>query len=301
MNEMELLTRMRGEVPLSAPSPATESAFQEGLIQQPLPERTRRLVLRPLPRTRFAVAGGVAIAATAALLIAVLPLQHRTPAGQAARRTMSVTLLANLAAKAALSQPSVKPNQWVYRKTLLVAPSVRNTTISWVTADGLHMVRQGGTVMGIGSGTGFPLTYAQIGSLPKNPAVLDAYLSRLSYSHPTPYQARDSAFSDIRRMLISYVLPPAFEAELYQALGDIPGLIAKTRVTDVAGRPGVAFVDPQGPQNLNLEIILSAKGYRLLATASWVTGGGPASLAEQAILSQAFVSGPRVYPKASGK
>jgi hypothetical protein len=185
------------------------------------------------------------------------------------------------------------------------------TEATWTTADGTKDYEGGGG--GIGTTDTSP-KYSQLGSLPKDPAALDAYLAYLSYPNPDATQAnKDVAdFFTIETMLSTYVLPPALTAELYHALADIPTITARTDVTDIDGRSGAAFVLPATPQSVNLEVILSSTDYRMLAQASWGNGGpikpqvvngtvigeaGPVAFNEQAILSEAFVSGPGVLPK----
>jgi hypothetical protein len=323
MDDLDLLTKLRAEVPPAAPSPRAEQLFRTGLAEIQSSERTR--VSRRAARRfsglrgrrgflapRAVVAAGLAAAVTAGILIAVLLSGQRpatVPPAQAGGKAISVQLLADLAAKAAQSEsrPSVRPGQWVYRKVMFYPDTLTEDT--WTTADG--------TKQYVGGGMGTTATspkYSQLGSLPKDPPALDAYLAHLSYPNPDATKAnKDVAdFFTIEAMLSNYVLPPALTAELYRALADIPTVTARTGVTDIAGRSGVAFVLPATPQSVNLEIIVSSTDYRMLAQASWGNGGptkrqvvngtfigegGPVLFNESAILSEAFVSGPGVLPK----
>jgi len=323
MDDLDLLTKLRAEVPLAAPSPRAEQLFRAGLAETQSSERTRssRRAARRfsglhgrwgLLAPRTAVAVGLAAAVTAGILIAVLlsGQPSTVPPAQASGKAMSVQLLADLAAKAVRSGPSVKPGQWVYREVMSYPPPPL-TEGTWTTADGTKDYEGGGG--GIGTTDTSP-KYSQLGSLPKDPAALDAYLAYLSYPNPDATQAnKDVAdFFTIETMLSTYVLPPALTAELYHALADIPTITARTDVTDIDGRSGAAFVLPATPQSVNLEVILSSTDYRMLAQASWGNGGpikpqvvngtvigeaGPVAFNEQAILSEAFVSGPGVLPK----
>jgi hypothetical protein len=321
MDDLDLLTKLRAEVPLAAPSPRAEQLFRTGLAEIQSSERTRSS--RPAARRfsglrgrwgllapRTAVAVGLAAAVTAGILIAVLlsGQPSTVPPAQASGKAMSAQLLADLAAKAVQSGPSVKPGQWVYREVMFYPPPPL-TEGTWTTADGTKQYVGGGM-----STTDTSPKYSQLGSLPKDPAALDAYLAHLSYPNPDATKAnKDVAdFSTIETMLLNYVLPPALTAELYHALADIPTITARTDVTDIDGRSGVAFVLPATPQSVNLEIILSSTDYRMLAQAAWGNGGpikpqvvngtvigeaGPVAFNEQAILSEALVSGPGVLPK----
>ena len=321
MDDLDLLTKLRAEVPLAAPSPRAEQLFRAGLAETQSSERTRSS--RPAARRfsglrgrsgllapRTAVAVGLAAAVTAGILIAVLPSGQRpatVPPAQAGGKAMNVQLLADLAAKAARSGPSVPPGQWVYREVMFYPP--RMTEDTWTTADGTKQYIADGE-----STTDTSPKYSQLGSLPKDPAALDAYLAYLSYPNPDATKAnKDVAdFFTIEAMLSTYVLPPALTAELYHALADIPTVTARKDVTDIDGRSGVAFVLPATPQSVNLEIIVSSTDYRMLAQAAWGNGGpikpqvvngtvigesGPVLFNKQAILSEAFVSGPGVLPR----
>jgi hypothetical protein len=310
MDELDLLTKLRAEVPLAAPSPRAEQLFRGGLAEIQSSERARssgraaRRFSRLRGRRGFlsphaAVVIGLAAAITAGILIGVLPSGHRAatvPPSQASPGAMSVQLLADLAAKAAQSGPSVPPGQWVYRKVMFYPPGggPEFTEDTWTTADGTKQY-VGDVAGGEGTMVTSP-TYSQLLSLPKNPAALDIYLAHLAYPSPDATQAnKDVAdFSTIQTMLEDYVLPPALTAELYHALADIPTVTAKTGVTEIVGRSGIAFVLPATPQSVNLEIIMSSADYRILADAAW---GGPVLFNEMAILSEAFVSGPGVLPK----
>jgi hypothetical protein len=229
----------------------------------------------------------------------------------------------------------VPPGQWVYYKIktkmegLPSGPSPYfQTQAVWWTADGAHeYIKVGGHAVNItrdpGNGSGLP-TYSQLSSLPTDPAALDAYLAHLDYQHPTAIDAEVSAFSNIRGLLTTYVLPPSLVAELYHALADIPTVTVREHATDIAGRTGIAFFLPQTPNmypqatdlpsdeqssngaagSENQELILSTTDYHILGDATWASGGTPAnptavagSLSrEQAYLSRAFVSGPGVLP-----
>lgn len=46
----------------------------------------------------------------------------------------------------------------------------------------------------------------------------------------------------IGQLLSCYVMPPRLTAELYRALGDIPGVTVDDHAVDVAGQPGIGFL-----------------------------------------------------------
>jgi len=252
-----------------------------GLARRAARNRRRRLGIR----AGAAAAAAVAVAA-AGIAVAVQP---------SAPAVLTAKLLADRASAAALSQPAVSPGQWVYRVVEAeVPPGPRggarvHTQAGWETADGL--VTYGDNVSaGVDTGDNIP-AYSQLGSLPADPAALDAYLARLVYpdSTPTKVQQGLAAFSVIDDMLMNYVLPPGLEAEVYQALAAIPEVTVDSHVTAVDGRAGVAFVLPATPQSEKAAIILDASDYSFLAQASWDPDG---SLTEFAVVQMVIVGAP---------
>lgn len=110
------------------------------------------------------------------------------------------------------------------------------------------------------------LSYAGLRLLPGDPGALERYLGGLRVP-PSAGLGRGGAqaFFLIYTALSTYVLPPRLTAELYQALGDIPGLTVDARAADVTGRPGLGLVVPMRPgSRLTQEIVLAPRSYRLL-------------------------------------
>ncbi len=96
-------------------------------------------------------------------------------------------------------------------------------------------------------------------------------------------------------MVDTYVMPSALTAELYHALGDIPGMTVDVHAVDAAGRPGVGFVSPDLPGGGNQELIFSRRTYQFMGDE---TLAGP-DLQRQngvAIPRMALVSGPGLAP-----
>jgi hypothetical protein len=335
MNEMEMLTQLRGEVPLAPPTPGAERLFRAGLadIQGGSRARGRWPGRSWLPRSRgarLATAVVLAGAVAAGVLVAVLPGEAGSTAPAPA---ISAQLLADRAAGAALagpSGPSVPAGQWVYRKieseNNFGPQPRRQTEDDWLTADGVHIydLVGGHAIEGIDRSTEMP-SYSQLSSLSKDPVALDDYLAHLAYpnQNATAIDKEVSAFSGIVRLLTTEVLPPSLVAELYHALADIPTVTVREHVTDITGRTGIAFFLPQTPNEYphtaglpsdeqssngaagsdNWELILSTTDYHVLAQADWSSGGTPAnptavpgSFSERAYISEAFVSGPGVLP-----
>jgi hypothetical protein len=107
----------------------------------------------------------------------------------------------------------------------------------WETADGMVTYGDNASV-GVDTGDYIP-NYSQLGSLPANPAALNAYLVRLVYpnSKPTPVQKDQAAFSVIDDMLENYALPARLSAEIYQALAAIAAGDAPATARDAQRLP----------------------------------------------------------------
>ena len=280
MNEIDELSRLRAEVPDRGTARAEEifrAALAEELsAERPVvsPARTRSRRLRPA--WRLAIAVPLTLGLAAGVTVAVLP------SGQPA---LTVQLLADRAAAAALASPPVSAGQWVYVQTEdknpFPLPAGVHVQDGWMTADG---------TLNYGAGIiGDPIyPYDKLGSLPRDPAKLDAY-----FVNQDPAKTDDKGvvdFSNIDSMLFGMVLPPWLEAEMYHALALIPGIRVKDHVRDIAGRAGVAFVLPPTKQSEQLEIILDASDYHLLARGNWGDPSRPSTRHETAILKEYLVA-----------
>lgn len=294
MNEMDLLTQFRAEVPLCV-SPHAEELFHAGIhdhsTERPVVPPPRNLFARIRMPWRLAIAAGLAAGLAVGLVAAVQP--------SGPPPLLTAKLLADRAAAAALAGPTVPAGQWVYRETVTYTASppkgfpAKLTQGNWSTADGSLNYQAGAW----GSGPGHSL-YSNLGSLPSDPIALDQYLAKLSYPNANATQVnKDVAdFGTIEGLLSNDILPPSLNAELYLALGDIPTIQVKSHVTDIDGRAGVAFVLPETSQSANLEIILDASDYSYLAQAAWEPSNGSPNSAipftETAVLKTTLVSGP---------
>ena len=278
---------------------------------------------RPHLGWRPALAGGLsAVVAAAVAAAVVVAVSHSGGAGS----TITVRELAYRAAAAAERQPQVRPKQWVYWKE--TRSRARSSIFQvWTTADStkaafvahgkvhpIHFPGGGGqfigqpegsplpgrgTTMGGETGT-IPVKYADLGSLPRSPQALLRYLSNLPLPHRSgwgPAPVRE--FVIIEELLTTYVMPPHLTAELYRALGEIPGVTVDTHAADVAGRPGVGFLHSVQPAAGAEEIIIDPHTYRLMGTGTWgrpSPGSAPRVLNGVAYLQMALVRGPGVMP-----
>ena len=129
---------------------------------------------------------------------------------------------------------------------------------------------------------GRPITHADLSRLPASPRSLIRYLSGLSSSAfilplvTGPYsgsaiglntllRANPSkrAFAAIGQILDTHFVKPALLAELYRALGDLPGVTVNPRAIDIAGRHGVAFTMPL-LGGVRLQIVLDSHDYQFM-------------------------------------
>jgi hypothetical protein len=138
------------------------------------------------------------------------------------------------------------------------------------------------------------VAYADLGSLPSSPEALDRYLADLKGPDAGVDPPAIREFDAIKDMITSYVMPPQLTAELYRALGDIPGVTADEHAVDAAGRPGIGLISPAYSDGSRDEIIVNPQTYQLTGYSSM--GDGHTVDFGDAILREAPVSGPGVQP-----
>jgi hypothetical protein len=325
MNETDLLAGLREEIPLELTSRKAEALFLTGL-ERAIGDRAsaqRRAARRPGARrlhlTRnLALTGGLSAAVAAA--VAVVMVMSGSHPG--ARSSPAVRELAYRVAAAAGRQPQISPSQWIYWKEVRRMDDRASAFGVWTTANpvraafiadgrvynlriGSHAEQQyigqpKGTLTRLGAGfegvTGtIPVSYAQLGSLPRTPAALLDYLANLKFPHSNLWgPPAEREFAIIEEMITSYVMPPRLTAEVYQALGEIPGVTVDMHASDVAGRSGVGFISTAAADGSKDEIIVSSRTYHLMGDDT-LDARGHVSYGT-AILRKARVSGPGVLP-----
>ena len=335
MNEMELLRRFRDEVPANEPTGPAESALLTAIRSEEA--RGTRAGRRGRMRRGWQVTAGAAGLGVAGGLFAAVTIG----APDSARTGITVRQLAYRTAAVAAAQPQVRPGQWVYwrekapgcspcepvwttanamkaayvfkGKTHVIttrAPAMKNGRVvlrhgnpvmrpSPFIGQPLVQVLPSGGVSYASGGGRLPVKYRDLGSLPRSPLALDRYLGRLPASGSGPPPFRE--FTDIQELLTSYVMPPGLTAELFLALGDIPGVTVDAHAVDLAGRAGVAFRIgvPSFAGGGIEETIINPRTFELMGTELIATA--PASsrgrvLSGTAILRKVLVSGPGVLP-----
>jgi hypothetical protein len=240
--------------------------------------------------------------------------------------------LAYRVAAAAQAQPAVPPGQWVYWHEQIVSPPVKSGGSVpegrfqvWTTADSakaaylfdgkvaflpcIHPAGSSGSncqsigqpvPMKLGQEEGVswesgtvPVSYTHLSSLPRNPIALDNYLASLPLRGWGSAPVRE--FQVIEELLTTYVMPPGLTAELYRALGNIPGITIDHHAVDVAGRAGIGFQVNVPPAEGGIDqLVINPKTYRLMGQ-QLITSAGRV-LSGTAILSTALVSGPGILP-----
>lgn len=299
MNEMQLVEEFRAVVAPPDPEALARSRAQVlGGAAHGQGGRRGRWPRLPGSWPKLALTG-LAAAVTAAVVTVALAAPGGAPS-HSGTNGLAARELAYRAADAAAARPYVRPGQWVYLKEKIVnwlTPYVGLTYRGWTTADGNRTT--GLTVAGphkgrwflmgrcprwqrgpdggclpfmIGAGTGrpvlIPITYADLKSLPRNPAALDRYLAGLPLRGAGPASYRELEI--LTALLFRYVTPSALTAELYRAVGDIPGVTVNRHVADVAGRVGIGFqlIEPPFPPADSAhwvdQLILNPKTYDLM-------------------------------------
>lgn len=190
MNEMELLNRMRDEVPADASLEQAEAALRAGIAGTLATGRTgMRHGGRPRGAWRLGLAGAGSMVLAGTLGVAAIVSGGGQPAPVSAHATggtLTVRELAYQASAAAAAQPPVPGGQWVFREDLSVGLKVGDKTGNsrfrqeyWSTA---NSARQAFKVDGklqfasawflVGTGVTPPLPYTQLSSLPADPGDL---------------------------------------------------------------------------------------------------------------------------------
>jgi hypothetical protein len=200
--------------------------------------------------------------------------------------------------------------KWAVRGTVkwVTTPATNSVQRSeaWSTADSTKQAsyQHGKLVVSAACACGFT-SYADLSKLPSDPETLVKQLMRApggQQGHWTTAQGAWNAFNGIEGALTDYVVPPKVAAELYRALGDIPGVTVDMNAVDPADRPGPALVltvtdNPGGPWTA--EVFLDPSTYQLTGYSEHFPAQcqcpSPGS-GETAILNQALVSGPGVRP-----
>jgi hypothetical protein len=332
MNEMELLTRFRDEIPPNVIPARAESALALAIQAAGSPvaagsRRSRAAKRAPAAwgarrAWRLALVGGISLAVAAVGLIA----QSIKPAGPRPHAAMTVRQLAVLTAAAAAAQPDVKPGQWVYRDVRAAWGMRRWTFELWSTADSTNAAYFADGKLSFDCGTPGHRGAGRCG----NQSLTGAYLPPQTSSRPAPvpilvltapfgnipvkyshlgYLPRDPRALD--RYLSHFHQPwlgSASASEFYiieEMLGSyvMPAGLTSELYLALGDIPGVTVdqhaVDAAGRAGIGFklvtadeEIIVSPHSFHLMGQQATVGSGPHAKLYGTAILREALVSRP---------
>jgi len=338
MNEMQVLAEFRAAV--APPEPAALAAARARVLDRTAAGPGGRRAPGPRrPGWPKLALTGLAAAATAAAVVVVVAAPGGAHRGRAGAVNPVARELAYRVADAAAARPYIRPGQWVYwqektatRPAGSPGPVRQGVFAVWTTADaaraaylangqvtffrcagpGPHPGCQsiGQPVPALlpdGQSTGFflvtgkmPVSYAGLKALPRSPAALGRYLASLPLRGWGPAPVRE--FEVIKDLLITYIMPPGLTAELYRALGNIPGVMVDRRAVDVAGRTGIGFqITLTRAMGGEIDqLILDPKTYGLMGQQLVLAPSAGAAagrvLSGTAVLKSALVSGPGVAP-----
>ena len=324
MNEMDLLTRLRAEVPAEVSPRAADRCYAAFAAERHTePRRAAPAAPRWRPSSarlslpRLALAAGLAAAAAAGIVVAV----PRSPAHGPA--PLTVRELAYRAATAALAAPSVAPSQWAYmgvghstncpkgpdtpaaRSSGIPYCSITDQPESWQTADGTrgaYYDEHGHLVVRDNPRVGAQIAYASAVKLPADPRALVKYLygnvSRTDSVSP-PGNASElwlGTFYAVVGLLQDYILPPRLAAELFRALPYVHGV----QVMQAAGLVGFTWVGFTA-ESRSVRVPARTQTMMLDPSTYAVTGAATVSasgriLATMEVPAKIPVSGPGVRP-----
>jgi hypothetical protein len=340
MNEIQVLAEFRAVV--APPEPGALAAARARVLDGATAGPGGRRAPGPRRRwwPKLALTGlTAAVTAAAVGVVAVVLTTSGSAPSQPVAVNLAAKELAYRVADAAAARRDVRAGHWVYwqEKTATgpresAGPAPQGVFQVWTTADATRAAYLangkvsffpcGQTGPGIGcqsigqpvpallpngQGTGLfevtgkmPISYAGLKSLPRSPAALDRYLASLPLRGWGPVPVRE--FEVIKDLLITYVLPPALTAELYRALGNLPGVTIDRHAVDVAGRTGFGFqiTLPRAMGGEIDQLILDPKTYDVMGQQLVLAPSAGAAagrvLSGTAVLKSALVSGPGVTP-----
>jgi len=258
MNELDLIRSFRTDVPppSGAATARAERAWRRGAEPR-----------RPRWAPRVAIAGAVAAAAVAAVL--VLPGEQGGRLGPADARAAETLRRAATVEAGALARPLGPGEYWYIRRetTWSGTPQVRE---DWVGSDGSRRwrTRPGGGDHGVGATPRPPfyvgdeaVTYEQLLALPRDPAELHERLRQAAVECECGSSVDEETFVIVADLLRDNPIPAGLRASLLRSAALIPGIERVEGVRDVAGRTGVG-VAYRGARNRVL--IFDGQTYELL-------------------------------------
>lgn len=306
----DLRTRLSAADPAGDRTPDRYTPeHQQQLIEQIMSEAGDGLIQAP-GRRRVAVPLSAAAAVLVATGITAAVAMHSPATGGPAAAGANVTQrLDDIAQVAAVhSNVSVGKDQYLYTRIVeagsemtlnadgvytagpLPAVSTRDT---WSPQDPTKkgLFREGHETTVINPELGGPstdqLTYAQIATLPTDPATL---LKQVTASLPDSYRDDQDhgAFTDLLGYL-QEAPPPAVAQAIYRAAAMIPGVHLREDAVDALGRHGVGLSHDETRGNLRDEYIVDPDSARYLGQDQYVIRDGAGGRAGQHIATEALL------------
>jgi hypothetical protein len=258
------------------------------------------------PRRLVAVAVAAAVVAVTLQVVDVGPRTVRERAGGGA--PANATELAALAAKAAESEPTAKPSQWIYFKTLVaVVPPPSGVELRgraaellrskewWLRVDGTRFAQlEGGRVVVRRFSKSWRALNSQYRMVPTTADGALAWAYRRADAESFAYGGSDrdssdrdvAAFAVIAGALVEKPLLPKAEAALSRAAARIPGVTMVKDIRDAAGRRGIALAlaVPGSELQEREEVILDPRTFHYL--------GNRVGMRQSALLEKAIVDHP---------
>ncbi|GII78608.1 hypothetical protein Sru01_35900 [Sphaerisporangium rufum] len=316
MNELELVGRLRDEVP-QRPDVRAEEQRLLAVIRGGAPSG-RLAAVRPARSVRhlgwgLALAGAGLAAGTVAVLQAGgtgEPGNRPAVAGpQAARPRGAAVVLEKAALIAASTQvPAIRPDQWVYQKETQHFPDGDLPTFEhWSRVDGKQdAIREEGRELKVGKAEQGPMnpakTQRDIDALPTDPddllahfrgeAGADAWKAVCGLECPPGTEADAKAFGKIGWYLkYAPIIPPEKTAAMYRALAKIPRVAIEENTMDGDGRRGIGVVLDLGTSEKTY-YILDSGDYHYLGMKA-VSGDGTIAMS---VLNSGVVDKPGQVP-----
>ena len=302
MNDLDLVRRLRADVPPPAPARLAEG-------------RSRILAAAAARRSRYwrlALPVGAVTAAAVVAVVAVLggtatPSHLRptaTPSRPRPAATGRVSLAAQVltvAASTVTAEPSTRPGdrQWIYSRFVQTQTgTATQSDENWIRFDGREQAYylNGQLIVHESSGSGGPLSsYRELAALPAAPSAILAdagqvvgttqrqwenWSSGSAVAELAPRTAGEAEFDYLAQLLWDAyaAAPPAALAHVYQAMADIPGVTVARGLTNAVGRAGIGvsanggvswlLLDPQTYQVIGL-------GEKALSQRSIMVKGAP--------------------------
>lgn len=293
MDDTTRVARFRDEVPAEIDLTVAERRVMAHISRNTAPN-SRTFGRRHYGR-RLAFGGGIAVAALAVgvLIVQNLPVRDRTvakghqtvvphagsPILRSPHSAADVALNAKLVADSKPYHPRI--NQWIFRKTLSVAPGSgrRVTSEAWSRVDGKQTawvakgkLRLSGVLStGATPGTWPRSDAAYLDSLPTDPAQLLKVINENNAAENYVIgSGHAGVFADIQALMENVPLSPRLYAALYGVLAKLPEVHVDHSTADVTGRKGIGLYMTQEGY-FKAEIVIDPKTYAYLGQQEVVT------------------------------